>query len=677
MNKSPKLDQDTEAIFSGQPQEASNYGTDVSLEQQLLDAAHKSRVELLDRRLPINYSDLVVPFCCSICLHLFYFVIFLVIELALLSVGGSEISCSVSVEYQLYTMYSLMIHGLTLCLCIVSLCSSYHTRIFEHNKCLQKLLQLGLWLNVGEMIGVVWSLFAIFLPQSYECMKEDERLLFNLSIVAMCCNTTSLALSACLWSCFSSKKATYDEFGQSQMWSKRFYRCCHAFFWDKTDDNMHNQTIGSSFDELGLLVTMLQQGTTKFEQEMSFSDLWTGLQLLRMLQKYYGWFDELFFHPYIQSGYFQNKHNESKLDILRQMTSDEDLNSQQHFANHRDDNNNILHLNSDYDNKYDNDDEKHDIDPKDIEFAKQMQLDLYNGVQPQLSEDDQHSLREGQYWVDFACAAYGIGLQTLTKPCAVCCNPMCGLPHNLRNNDNVVIDVGVSCMPCDCGCRVEYSDVRVFLRNTATDTNDLLLANMAGGKGNTNIKKKKKGHHVVTHYVSVDRKKKAVVITIRGTMSMANTITDGQCIPVRVTEIPLLCWCHAGIYLTAQKVLQSLNRAENVIDFLENNKDYALVFNGHSLGAGVSVVLAEFLKHGSENVFHSSYKNRPFRAFAFAPPPLFDEHYCRQFLSQSESYLCTFIYSKDMVPRLSWRGVVKIRAAIPRLLQQCKRTQWW
>ncbi|ETO03657.1 sn1-specific diacylglycerol lipase beta [Reticulomyxa filosa] len=189
-------------------------------------------------------------------------------------------------------------------------------------------------------------------------------------------------------------------------------------------------------------------------------------------------------------------------------------------------------------------------------------------------------------------------------------------------------------------------------------------------------------YHVVTHYVNIDHEKKAVVISIRGTMSISNTVTDGQCMPVPVPEIPTKCWCHSGIYQTSQQVLRSLNGAKNVINFLEQNTDYGLIINGHRyaicfLGAGVTVVLAEFLQNGRDNVFHKSYRNRPLRAFAFAPPPVFDENYCRARLSESEKYLCCFIHSKDVVPRLSWRGLVKIRASIPRLLQQCIRTQWW
>ena len=93
---------------------------------------------------------------------------------------------------------------------------------------------------------------------------------------------------------------------------------------------------------------------------------------------------------------------------------------------------------------------------------------------------------------------------------------------------------------------------------------------------------------------------------------------------------------------------------------------------GHSLGAGVCVLLSLMMRYGTnENLPLFINDDRQFKAFAIAPPACIEREFALRINEEVSSFLTAIIYGYDIVPRLSFNGVVQTRAAINKLLQEC------
>lgn len=211
----------------------------------------------------------------------------------------------------------------------------------------------------------------------------------------------------------------------------------------------------------------------------------------------------------------------------------------------------------------------------------------------------------------------------------------------------------------------------------------------------------------VPYCVCVDHTKRRVIIAIRGTMTISDAITDVTMVPVPLFEMAKK-WnfqdevepdshVHAGILRIAawmrndlqnQDVLHQLfglstrdasggvppaatsdshntavatsrERAMSWTGKLPDCRGYGLEITGHSLGAGVAVVLSLFLRPVFPNV----------HCLAFSPPGcVFDwklANRCSAWVS------CVFV-GKDYSPRMSWHSLFKLRGQILDTLRRCK-----
>ncbi|ELU05677.1 hypothetical protein CAPTEDRAFT_229024 [Capitella teleta] len=181
--------------------------------------------------------------------------------------------------------------------------------------------------------------------------------------------------------------------------------------------------------------------------------------------------------------------------------------------------------------------------------------------------------------------------------------------------------------------------------------------------------------------VAIDHRTKAVVVAIRGTLSLEDIFIDlvafeSEEIPVPgFTEIRV----HQGILLTAQNIrrkLLGLNEdnikvEEGLLEGAwrrleadmgsETARQYNLVITGQSLGGGAAAVLALLLRQ------EPKYRDI-LQCFAYSPPGglmrLPASRYC-------ENFTLSIVMGDDIVARLSLHSVNEFRIQVLNLLRDC------
>ncbi|KAF2354559.1 Fungal lipase-like domain [Trinorchestia longiramus] len=109
----------------------------------------------------------------------------------------------------------------------------------------------------------------------------------------------------------------------------------------------------------------------------------------------------------------------------------------------------------------------------------------------------------------------------------------------------------------------------------------------------------------VPFFVAVDHDTTSVIVAIRGTMSLKDTITDmtAQTAPVYGTHCSEPdCLAHKGMVHAANFVYDKLKETQVLHRLLAKFPLYRLVVTGHSLGAGAAVVLSARLKQDCDKL---------------------------------------------------------------------------
>ncbi|KAJ8908205.1 hypothetical protein NDN08_008298 [Rhodosorus marinus] len=118
------------------------------------------------------------------------------------------------------------------------------------------------------------------------------------------------------------------------------------------------------------------------------------------------------------------------------------------------------------------------------------------------------------------------------------------------------------------------------------------------------------------HYIACDHEKKSIVLSVRGTFALSDVATDILC-----TSTPFLDGvAHDGIKTSANLLWSK--RRDTIVKALKRYPDYSLVVTGHSLGAGISTLLAmKLLVEPREST--GLPPETKVKCYAFASPPVF------------------------------------------------------
>ncbi|TKR77020.1 hypothetical protein L596_018070 [Steinernema carpocapsae] len=170
----------------------------------------------------------------------------------------------------------------------------------------------------------------------------------------------------------------------------------------------------------------------------------------------------------------------------------------------------------------------------------------------------------------------------------------------------------------------------------------------------------------VPFVVLVDHATKSIVVTIRGSLSLMDLVTDlslsDELFTVDVDTDPVLrndreldsegqVRVHRGMLNGARYVYEVLKENNVIEDLYILNPGYNLVICGHSLGGGVASLLTLLLKQTYPHV----------RCYAFSPPGcVISEHG----VNDTEAHVLSVIVGDDLVPRISYQAMMSLKQKI-------------
>ena len=238
---------------------------------------------------------------------------------------------------------------------------------------------------------------------------------------------------------------------------------------------------------------------------------------------------------------------------------------------------------------------------------------------------------------------------------------------------------------------IHHQEHHSFSKHTGLPPSAILLSSFIDPQGGTNAAGETDTGVPLIHFVALDHQSKAVVLTCRGTLGFEDVLTDLTC------DYDDLVWrgktykVHKGMHASARRLLEGSGGKlmATIRAALEEYPDYGLVMCGHSLGGGVTSILALLISEPSfDNPSNPTFitatsspktpflltsgqtgsvpptpiglpSGRPIHVYAYGPPATISPSLRRA----SRGLITTVINGQDLVPFLSL-GVIRDLQAI-------------
>ncbi|KAF5873332.1 putative lipase protein [Botrytis fragariae] len=222
---------------------------------------------------------------------------------------------------------------------------------------------------------------------------------------------------------------------------------------------------------------------------------------------------------------------------------------------------------------------------------------------------------------------------------------------------------------------IHHFEHQSFSSHTQLPADTILLSSFVDPQGGTDSSGLTNTGVPMVHYVSLDHQSQAIVLTCRGTLGFEDVLADMTC------DYDELVWrgkaykVHKGIHASARRLLHGGGGRvmATIKAALEEFPDYGLVMCGHSLGGGVSTLLAIMVSEpaGYGTSFVTSYNpenlstslgatdnssqilhlppGRPIHVYAYGPPATVSP----SLRSATRGLITTVVNGNDLVPHLS------------------------
>nr|XP_009301226.2 sn1-specific diacylglycerol lipase alpha isoform X2 [Danio rerio] len=264
--------------------------------------------------------------------------------------------------------------------------------------------------------------------------------------------------------------------------------------------------------------------------------------------------------------------------------------------------------------------------------------------------------KEVCYYMLFAMAAYGWPVYLLRKPACGLCRLVSTCSCNTSvSSSRLSQSVTVEEDNC-CGCNV------LAIRRQFLDR-DLKEVQIVYTSCHDAV-------YETPFFVAVDHAKKKVVISIRGTLSPKDALTDltGDSERLPVEEQHGTWLGHKGMVYSAEYIKKKLEQ-EMILsqafgrDLSKGTMHYGLVIVGHSLGAGTAAILSFLLRPQYPSL----------QCYSYSPPGgLLSE----DAMEYSKEFVTSVVLGKDLVPRIGLSQLEGFRRHLLEVLQKSNKPKW-
>ncbi|XP_074647959.1 diacylglycerol lipase-alpha-like [Tubulanus polymorphus] len=270
-----------------------------------------------------------------------------------------------------------------------------------------------------------------------------------------------------------------------------------------------------------------------------------------------------------------------------------------------------------------------------------------------LKDPDIHDLCTNVlHFMSYALAAYGWPMYMVMYSGTALCRMM---PH-----------LHTSCCCCPCKKTKRKPDI---VEDNCCSCNYAALKEMSGLQDADFI-------YVTYHvdigetpfFVALDHKDKKVVISIRGTLSLQDVLTDlkadAETLPIDPVNEEWLG--HKGMVQAAVYIKKKLKEEGILTTAFQHERvtdEYDLVILGHSLGAGTAAILAILLRQDYPSL----------QCYAYSPP---GGLLSMQAVEETKSFITSVVVGKDIIPRIGLSQMEALRSDLINVIKKSTHPKW-
>ncbi|KAM3591880.1 uncharacterized protein V6R79_008957 [Siganus canaliculatus] len=276
-----------------------------------------------------------------------------------------------------------------------------------------------------------------------------------------------------------------------------------------------------------------------------------------------------------------------------------------------------------------------------VEQSRDPEVIVDHSPSSPMGEDLEAELEKAAHCMQFAAAAYGWPLYVysnpLTGPCKLsgdCCRSRAA-EYEIVGGDHL-------------GCH--FSSI---LQTTGLQYRDFIHVSF-----HNQI-------YEIPFFVALDHKREAVLVAVRGTLSLRDVLTDlsAECENLPIEGVTGACYAHKGISQAAGYIYKKLINDGILNQAFSIAPEYKLVITGHSLGAGTASVLAVLLRASFPTL----------QCYAFSPP---GGLLSKALADYSKNFVVSVVLGKDLVPRLSIPNMEDLKKRILKIVSNCNKPKY-
>lgn len=169
----------------------------------------------------------------------------------------------------------------------------------------------------------------------------------------------------------------------------------------------------------------------------------------------------------------------------------------------------------------------------------------------------------------------------------------------------------------------------------------------------------------IPFYVALDHKREAVLVAVRGTLSLRDVLTDlsAECENLPIEGVSGACYAHKGMCQAASYIYKKLVNDGILNQAFSIAPEYKLVITGHSLGAGTASLLAILLRNSFPTL----------QCYSFSPP---GGLLSKALADYSKDFVVSVVLGKDLVPRLSIPNMEDLKRKILKIVSNCNKPKF-